>query len=613
MLSAQQQTMDRHLILQAERYVDSGIVALKQKDLPSAQSLLANAVAIYENSGYPGKHRALVFLSEVHSELGNFGKGLQYAHQALEEARRVGDTAMAMYGIYSRIGTALLKSGRSDSAIQAYQQAFFIARRNQDAGSVFESACQLSSAFINNGDHQKALQLLENLIYDDMFTAHQNLELVVFALGACNQSNQLRKARKYYGTLYNAIQKDPGGGLARKAYFELIKFKLLTREFWGARQLIDQCELIYRNENMYEQLAQSYLLRFVVDTAEHRLPQAIFSYKKFREISDSVSLMNSERNVANLEKQFAAEVALRDEYNAQNVEFLLTKGKIQEAELKRTKSKTYILLAGSLIMCLFLLIGLIAYRLRQKNNRLLEKQKQAIGDQNRILKQLVEQQQELIKEKDWLVKEVHHRVKNNLQLIVNLLNIQSKYLSDESALSAIRNSQNRVRAMSFVHQRLYEVDTFTHINIADYVDELIRYLKEALAPASSIRFIVDILPFQMSIIQAVPIGLILNEAVTNAIKYAFHSGEPGIIEVSLSESGPDRYILRIKDNGIGMPPDLDWQKSKSLGFTIMQTMAEQISANFKVYGKAGVELRIEFSPRPYSSGNSQHQSEPFYA
>lgn len=356
-----------------------------------------------------------------------------------------------------------------------------------------------------------------------------------------------------------------------------------------------------------------YQLAFEADMQEGRLQNAILSHRKFRNISDSLALMNIERNVANREAQFDVELALQEDYNKQQMEFLKTKEKIQESELKQTKIRSYVLLAGSIIMIILLMIGLLAFRLKQKNNSLLEKQKKAMAQQNQSLKRLVDQQMDLISEKEWLVKEVHHRVKNNLQIIVRLLNIQSDSLKDESAISAIKDSQNRVLAMSFVHQRLFEVGSARQIDLSTYVHELVNYLKEALAPVNPIQFELNFAPLHIGIAQAVPIGLILNEAITNAIKYAFPDGKSGNISIDLREQQDGSYLLRIKDNGAGMPASFDWYKSKSLGFTLMQTMAEQIAARFTVNSFDGVELNIQFIPRQESSQDHEQISVEYYA
>ena len=367
------------------------------------------------------------------------------------------------------------------------------------------------------------------------------------------------------------------------------------------------------NDSTAYTLLKKYQLAFEKEMQEGRLKDAILSFRKFRDISDSLALMNSEKNVANREAQFDVELALQEDYTKQQMEFLQTKEKIQESELKQTKIRSYVLLTGSIIMVILLTIGLLAFRLKQKNNSLLEKQKEAMAHQNQSLKRLVDQQVDLISEKEWLVKEVHHRVKNNLQIIVKLLNIQSEFLKEGSAVSAIRDSQNRVLAMSFVHQRLYEVGAERQIDLSTYVHELVNYLKEALAPAHPIQFDLNFAPLHIGIIHAVPIGLILNEAITNAIKYAFPDGRPGMITIELHKQQDGTYLLRIKDNGVGMPASFNWDKSKSLGFTLMQTMAEQIAARFLVNNSDGVELSIQFIPRQESSQDQEQISVEHYA
>jgi len=137
------------------------------------------------------------------------------------------------------------------------------------------------------------------------------------------------------------------------------------------------------------------------------------------------------------------------------------------------------------------------------------------------LKRLVDNQVKLIAEKEWLVREVHHRVKNNLQIVVSLLNIQSKFLKDEMALAAIRTSQQRLRIISFIHQHLYQTETLRTVDVNQYIHKLIAYLKDGMDVAVNIDFQLNIAAIEMDAGEVVAIGLILNEVVTNAAKHAF--------------------------------------------------------------------------------------------
>ena len=165
-----------------------------------------------------------------------------------------------------------------------------------------------------------------------------------------------------------------------------------------------------------------------------------------------------------------------------------------------------------------------------------------------------------LEEKTMLLKEIHHRVKNNLQIIASLLNLQSRYIKDESTLAAIRESQNRVKAMALVHEKLYRSEDIAHISLHDYI----RFLGTGLfqfydAKTRGIRFRLDIHDIDVDIDAAIPLGLIINELISNSLKYAFPDGRTG--EVSVSVKKTDHTLtIRFRDDGIGIPADLDWKE-----------------------------------------------------
>ncbi len=213
--------------------------------------------------------------------------------------------------------------------------------------------------------------------------------------------------------------------------------------------------------------------------------------------------------------------------------------------------------AGGIIL-LVVIVALLYNRYRFKN-----KINRTITERNSSLNQL-------LVEKEWLLKEIHHRVKNNLQIIISLLDSQSMYLKDSSALSAIRDSQSRVYCMSLIHKKLYQSDNIATINIMRYIEELVDYLSNAFGVQHSIRFGLDIAEVQLSASQSIPIGLILNEAITNSIKYAFPEGSPeNTISIQLSVVD-SRCRLVIRDNGIGLPAGFNEENIKSLGISLMR-------------------------------------------
>ena len=195
-------------------------------------------------------------------------------------------------------------------------------------------------------------------------------------------------------------------------------------------------------------------------------------------------------------------------------------------------------------------------------------------------------------EKVMLIKEIHHRVKNNLQIIISLLNLQSRYITDESTLAAIKESQNRVRAMSLVHEKLYQADNVSKIQIRDYI----RFLGNGLvqfygAKSRGVRLTLDIGDIDATINTAIPLGLIVNELVSNSLKYAFPEGRPGEITIAVTKEGTALH-LRYRDNGVGIPETLDWKNTKSLGLRLVNTLVDQLNGTVELDRSAGTQFTM---------------------
>jgi len=204
-------------------------------------------------------------------------------------------------------------------------------------------------------------------------------------------------------------------------------------------------------------------------------------------------------------------------------------------------------------------------------------------------------QKKLLNEKEWLLKEIHHRVKNNLQIVISLLNTQSAYLDNEDAVAAIRISQNRMHAMSLIHQKLYQSDNMANIDMFWYVHELANHMMESFDVRNRIEFLIDVDKIYLNIVQAVPLGLILNEAISNSIKYAFPQKDKGIITVSLKKDDESMCTLNISDNGIGLPDGFDPEATNSLGMSLMIGLSNQIDGDFKILNNHGVTININFT------------------
>jgi two-component sensor histidine kinase len=193
-------------------------------------------------------------------------------------------------------------------------------------------------------------------------------------------------------------------------------------------------------------------------------------------------------------------------------------------------------------------------------------------------------------EKEWLVKELHHRVKNNLQLVMSLLNTQSHYLENEKAQAAIGQSRNRMYALSLIHQRLYQPGDLERIDMKMYVPDLIQHLHDSFPDQHHISFHLDIDAAPLDVAIAVPIGLILNESISNSLQWAFPGDRPGAVRILLRQQ--QGLFLEIADDGIGLPPDHESRRQQSMGFQLMGTLVQQLEGAIIITGDNGTRVSI---------------------
>lgn len=199
-----------------------------------------------------------------------------------------------------------------------------------------------------------------------------------------------------------------------------------------------------------------------------------------------------------------------------------------------------------------------------------------------------------LEEKTALLKEVHHRVKNNLQIVISLLNLQAARLKQPELLDPLRDTQNRVRSMALVHEVLYRSENLARLSIADHVESLCEHLLASFGPAVAARIQLQrrVANLNVSLDQAVPCGLIINELVSNALKHAFPDGRSGHILVELRADSPAQAVLTISDSGIGLPPGLDITRTQTLGVRIVSNLATQLKGTLAVqaHGPTGGAL-----------------------
>lgn len=207
-----------------------------------------------------------------------------------------------------------------------------------------------------------------------------------------------------------------------------------------------------------------------------------------------------------------------------------------------------------------------------------------------------------LREKEVLLKEIHHRVKNNLQVVTSLLGLQSRGIADESVKKMFQESQNRIHAMSLLHETLYQSDNLSAIDCKEYAGQLAAHLFRSYGVSTSrVRLNLVVEHTRLSLDVAVPCGLILNELVSNALKYAFPDGREGEIRIEMVRGGDRQTILVVSDNGVGLPAGVSlWSTSATLGLRLVRILGDQLGAEIEVGAEGGTEVRLTF---PVHSGN----------
>ena len=306
---------------------------------------------------------------------------------------------------------------------------------------------------------------------------------------------------------------------------------------------------------------------FLADIYEHwgQADSALVHYKHMKARRDS--LLNAERSAQIADMQVRYETEQKDVELAQN-----------KAVLERRSLTIKAVAIGAGLLLLVALLVYRAYRLKRRGEHELARKNAIIEEQ--------------LREKELLLREIHHRVKNNLQVVSSLLSIQSRGITDEKAREAVQESRQRVKSMALIHQDLYRDGDLTGVPMHDYTERLVSGLVNNYGKENSVRVVIDVQDISLDVDTAVPIGLILNELITNALKYAWPDGRTGTLTVSLKEQD-GRLVLRVADDGVGMPAAEAPAKGSGFGLNMVRTFSGKLKAEWEVEGPPGTQVVLQ--------------------
>lgn len=522
-------------------------------------------------------------LAHYYRYRGDLPKALYFALNALDWMVKTKDTTDKKVGdINGELAEIYQELGQSAKSIEYYKKTIEARRRaNLAQVSIYRTAGFLVQEYIKIKEAREGLAYITNLgrEFPPMDQANQaNLwQIKAYCYQALNDFKAAEEAYIKMMQGYTAARQ--GGEELLIAKYDIGKYYVDTRQFKKASVYIDTSLLSQPNP---ANLRNVHYMLFKIDSANGNYLSAIKHFNLYKAISDDVFNAIKSKQISELEVQHATDQKERD-IAALKKDRLLQQEKIRQAE----NTRNWILTVTFLLV---LVVGLL-----YNNARISRKKTKEIDLKNASLNQLVAEKDGLLSEKEWLMKEVHHRVKNNLQIVMGLLQRQSSFIDNKEALAAIRNSEHRMQSIALIHQKLYQSDNLMVVAMADYINEMIGYLRDSFDLGGKIRFERLVTDIDFEVNMAVPLGLILNEAITNAIKYAYHGQPDFYIKVSLAQLADDNYVLAIADNGPGLPAGFDTEKGHSMGFSLIRGLSRQLRGKLSLVNDDGLLIKIVFS------------------
>ena len=552
-------------------------IHLRQSKLNESEKELLEVIEKYKATGFKNLHYTYDLLTAVATKKGNMNQALFYALETVKSMEATGDSASAAT-FYYRLGRIYSELGQVEKGIEWYRKSC-----EKRSNISFYTCLFVARNLTTVGKSEEALAFAQDAIKNNPPTNTRDKAYVAMTLGDCYTGlKQYERAEKYFLEMirYDEMLNEQND-FSAMLNFDIADFYMDRKRYPSAEPYLKKILTFPAPVIPIPMLKEIHHLLFRVDSAKGDFVSAIRHFQMHKLLNDSMFSEAKSRQIEELQIQYETEKKEKD-LNLLQKESALQQSKLQQATL--TQNITFG--SGTLLL---VILGLLynRYRLKQRVNRQLETQQIEINQTNRVL-------QNLLEDKERLLREIHHCVKNNLQIVMSLLNSQSAYLENGKALTAIRDSQQRIHSISLIHQKLYQSENVAMIDMSVYIRELVEYLQGSYDTGQNIRFDLQTEHIELDVTQAVPVGLILNEAISNAVKYAFPNNKTGTVTISMQQTDDDHCILKIADNGTGLPEGFDPNKINSLGMSLMRGLSKQLNGNFELKNDNGLTIAMTF-------------------
>ncbi len=458
---------------------------------------------------------------------------ITYYQSALRYFTMLQDT-LWMANVLNNIGIQLNIAIRHDESLENFEKARLLYVALQDSSMLAVINTNMSECYRLKGDYQKAKAL--NLEY---LTAYQRFH-TTDVLGNVHSS----LARTYL------------------ALGQLEESKLHN----------DQAIQIRTENNFRFNLPNNYETESLIFEKEGDYKEALMAYKNFKAAQDSMFNKEKDERITQLITEY--EVQEKD----QEIQMLASQNELKNLRIEKSNRQKLLFGLGATSLLIFAIALFYLLRLKSKTNA-------DLAEKNKLISKA-------LAEKDILLREIHHRVKNNLQMISALLYLHGKSVDDSSAQEALMESQNRVQSMAMIHQNLYQDENLLGVSIKDYLDKLLNHLISSYnIEKDRITILKKIDIPQMDVDTVIPLALIINELISNALKYAFRDGRHGEIKVSLEQNDGLIY-LEVSDNGMGLPEHFSVESSSNFGLKLINILCDRLGATWSAHSGKGTRIEI---------------------
>ncbi|WP_162996263.1 tetratricopeptide repeat-containing sensor histidine kinase [Mucilaginibacter celer] len=570
--------------------------------LDFSEKELYKLIEFYEANGIHKKYIAYEKLASLHAVNGDPDKELDCGLQMLKSFQEVYDPGWADF-YYHRMAMIYRDLSQYKNSLFWAKKALLVCH---DKEMLFILHSLITNLLLKTNKPGEALRLFKATHYNFTDTAGDYNRLAARIYGDCYTAlKQYEKAEFYYLEMLKYQKMDPyNREHFYNANYTLGEFYVHTGRYDKGRIYLNKVLKMDKGIVPVVFLRNINYLLSVADSASGNFKGALQYFQDYKILNDSIFNIAKSKQITDIQLRYNVKGKDKDILiKAKDIALLKKQALLKETQLQNVKSSRKLTVAA-IVVLLLLLGGLYGRsKFKQRLTDQLRTSREEINGKNKVLINLISEKDALLAEKDslitekeWLIREIHHRVKNNLQITISLLNLQSAYISNESALEAIRNSQMRMHSMSLIHQKLYQSQGMTFINSTDYIYELMNYLKESYSGHSNIAYVLNVQSAEIDVSQAVPVGLIINEAVTNAVKYAFPDGRRGSIAISFHQDADHQYHLLMTDDGVGLPAGFHLTSANTLGMNLMKGLSYQLNGDIRIENNNGTQISIHFKP-----------------